>query len=38
MPELPSPVWDLGYVSSQAAFAGGNGGEMAGPFVVLGEK
>ncbi len=37
MPELAGPQWDLGIPAmGQAAFDGG--GEMGGPFVVIGEK
>jgi radical SAM superfamily enzyme YgiQ (UPF0313 family) len=36
MPELAGPVWELGPQSiTRAAFAGGDGQEMSGPFVVL---
>jgi Fe-S cluster assembly scaffold protein SufB len=36
MPELPSPEWEIGLRDMrQAAFAGGEGGEMPGPFVVI---
>jgi hypothetical protein len=36
MPELPSPEWGVGLPDMrQAAFAGGGGGEMPGPFVVI---
>ena len=36
MPELPSPEWDIGLAEmGQAAFAGGGGGEMPAPFVVI---
>jgi hypothetical protein len=37
MPELASREWEIGIPSmGQAAFNGG--GEMAGPFVVIGKK
>ena len=36
MPELKGPVWELGIpVIGKAAF---DGGEMNGPFVVIGKK
>jgi hypothetical protein len=36
MPELPSPEWGIGLPDlGQAAFAGGDGGEMPGSFVVI---
>jgi radical SAM superfamily enzyme YgiQ (UPF0313 family) len=36
MPELPSPKWEIGIpVIGHAAFAGGDGQKMAGPFVVI---
>jgi radical SAM superfamily enzyme YgiQ (UPF0313 family) len=36
MPELASPVWDLGLGGiGQAAFAGGDVPQMPGPFVVI---
>jgi hypothetical protein len=39
MPELPSPIWDIGLPAmGQAAFAGGDGHPGAGPFTVIGEK
>jgi hypothetical protein len=39
MPELQGPKWDLGLGGlGQAAFDGGDGSEMAGPFVVLPEN
>jgi hypothetical protein len=39
MPELPSPIWDIGLpVMGQAAFAGGDGHRGAGPFAVIGDK
>jgi len=38
MPELASPKWQTGLGAiGQAAFAG-DGGEMAGPFVVVSNK
>ncbi len=33
MPELAGPAWDVPSIA-QAAFAGGDGAEMAGPFIV----
>jgi hypothetical protein len=39
MPELASPAWEIGLGAiGQTAFAGGEGGEMAGPFVVIPKK
>jgi hypothetical protein len=39
MPELEGPKWDLGLpVLGQVAFEGGDGPEMAGPFVMLPKK
>lgn len=39
MPELPSPIWDIGLPPmGQAAFAGGDGHRGAGPFAVIGDK
>jgi radical SAM superfamily enzyme YgiQ (UPF0313 family) len=39
MPELAGPEWEIGLpVMGQAAFAGGDGGEMPGQFVVISEK
>jgi len=36
MPELPSPAWEVGLPDMrQAASAGGEGGEMHGPFAVI---
>jgi radical SAM superfamily enzyme YgiQ (UPF0313 family) len=36
MPELASPVWEIGLAGlGQAAFAGGDGSEIPGPFVVI---
>jgi radical SAM superfamily enzyme YgiQ (UPF0313 family) len=36
MPELEGPKWEIGIPSlGQAAFDGGDGAEMSGPFVVL---
>jgi hypothetical protein len=37
MPELAGPKWEIGIPAlGQAAFEGG--GELGGPFVVIGEK
>jgi hypothetical protein len=39
MPELAAPVWDLGMPGiGQAAFAGGDGPELQGPFVSIEKK
>ena len=39
MPELPSPEWEIGLPAlGQAAFAGGDGQKMQGPFVVIPKK
>lgn len=39
MPELASPKWEIGLPAvGRAAFGGGDGGELSGPFVVIGEK
>jgi len=39
MPELASPKWEIGLPAmGQTAYAGGTGQEIAGPFVVVGEK
>ena len=39
MPELPSPEWEIGIPALiQAAFAGGDGQKMPGPFVVIPKK
>ena len=40
MPELPSRTWeaDLAHSIGQAAFAGGDAAEMAGPFIVISRK
>jgi hypothetical protein len=39
MPELPSPMWDIGLPArGQAAFAGRDGHPGAGQFVVIAEK
>jgi len=36
MPELASPVWEIGMgTMGQTAFEGNNGAEMTGPFVVI---
>jgi hypothetical protein len=36
MPELEGPKWEIGMPGlSQAAFEGGDGLEMNGPFAVL---
>jgi len=36
MPDLPSPKWEVGLPSlGQTAFAGSDGGEIQGPFVVI---
>jgi radical SAM superfamily enzyme YgiQ (UPF0313 family) len=35
MPELPSPKWEIGLPNiTQTAYAGGDGPEMQGPFVI----
>jgi hypothetical protein len=39
MPELASPKWEIGLPAvGRAAFGGGDGGGIDGPFVVIGEK
>ncbi|MFY9852693.1 MAG: radical SAM protein [Terracidiphilus sp.] len=40
MPELASRTWEagLGQPMGQAAFAGGDGAEMSGPFIVISGK
>ena len=39
MPELQGPKWEIGIPSlGQAAFEGGDGAEMRGPFVVIPKK
>ena len=39
MPELAGPKWEIGMPAvGRAAFGGGDGGEMSGPFVVIGKK
>jgi hypothetical protein len=40
MPELASRTWeaDLTHSIGQAAFAGGDGAEMPGPFIVISRK
>ena len=39
MPELVSPKWEIGLpLMPSPAFAGGNGGDVTGPFVVFPEK
>jgi radical SAM superfamily enzyme YgiQ (UPF0313 family) len=39
MPELASPAWEIGLGAiGQTALAGAEGGEMAGPFVVIPKK
>jgi hypothetical protein len=39
MPELKSPVWDLGLTDiGQTAFAGSDGREMPGTFVSISKK
>jgi hypothetical protein len=36
MPELEGPKWEIGIPSlGEAAFEGGDGQKMRGPFVVL---
>ena len=37
MPELPLPVWEIG-LSGQSAFVGGDGQQMAGPYVNIRES
>jgi hypothetical protein len=35
MPELASPAWKIGFSGiGQTAFAGDDGAEMAGPFII----
>jgi radical SAM superfamily enzyme YgiQ (UPF0313 family) len=39
MPELASPAWELGLSGlGQAAFAGSEGAEMSGPFIVISKE
>jgi hypothetical protein len=40
MPELASRTWEADSVHSmgEAAFAGGDGAEMAGPFIAISRK
>jgi hypothetical protein len=36
MPELPSPVWEIGLSGiGLAAFAGADGPKIPGPFIVI---
>jgi hypothetical protein len=36
MPELEGPSWEIGIPAiGRAAFEGGDGGEMRGPFVTI---
>jgi hypothetical protein len=39
MPELPMPEWEIGIPAiGQAAFEGGDGAAVGGPFLVIGKK
>lgn len=39
MPDLPSPKWEIGLPAmGRPAYAGGNSGELARPFVVISKK
>ncbi len=37
MPELASPKWEIGLTGGQPVFAGSDGQQVSGPFIVIRE-